>query len=183
MKNIFIALLGFCLCGCVVLIKPPFSKQIPTREQIPYKYKEDIAAAIIVPEVKDKYFFYHLDGTPVTSQELFSSPKTVLFFWTTWCPYCLIEIKNLNKKCPSAKGVKFYYINPRQPKEKIEEKIRSIRLKNCITDDILMDQKGHLLRRYNVIGIPTYIFFKDGAVVHRSYSFNESVLKRAFGNE
>ena len=39
----------------------------------------------------------NFDGQQVSYDELIAKPKTVIFLWTTWCPYCREEIAYLNK--------------------------------------------------------------------------------------
>ncbi len=174
MKNTFIVLLAFCLFSCMFSFLAVPSARIEQQKD---------SDEVTLLERESEVVFYHLDGTPVAFKELFNSPKTVLFIWTTWCPHCRVELRDLNRKCPIDDEIQFYYIDAREPQARVERKIKSMRLDSCIKDDILLDRRGYLLYRYRIIGIPTYLFFKDGMPVYRSYFLNDRVLRRAFGNE
>ncbi len=55
-----------------------------------------------------------LDGKTVRSDELKDGEGLFLFFWTTWCPYCIGEIPKLKDAYEgySPKGMRFLAINP-----------------------------------------------------------------------
>ena len=174
MKNTFIVLLALCLFSCMFSFSAVPSARVEQQKD---------SDKVIPLGRESEVLFYHLDGTPVAFEELFTSSKTVLFIWTTWCPHCRVELRSLNRNCPVDDEIQFYYIDAREPLARVERKIESMRLGSCITDDILLDRRGYLLYRYRIIGIPTYLFFKDGMPVYRSYFLNDRVLRRAFGNE
>jgi len=41
-----------------------------------------------------------LDQVPVELSSFKNKKPVVLFFWTTWCPYCLIALKKFNQSYP-----------------------------------------------------------------------------------
>lgn len=95
--------------------------------------------------------------------------STILFFWTTWCPYCRTEIKELNKIFDQAKseGINIIGINIGESNQKVEKFFKNYALKL----KILLDNEGLLADNYNVNGVPTYIFLdKDGKVVSTEHT-------------
>ncbi len=47
-----------------------------------------MAAAPLHAEESPDWTFDTIDGAPLTLSEEASEQATILFFWTTWCPYC-----------------------------------------------------------------------------------------------
>jgi len=104
-----------------------------------------------------------LKGNPVNIFEYYGK-STILFFWTTWCPYCRTEIRQLDKIYDQAKseGISIIGINIGESNQKVVKFFKNYALKL----KILLDNEGLLADRYNVIGVPTYVFLdKNGKMV------------------
>ena len=88
----------------------------------------------------------------------------VLFFWTTWCPHCRKEIKALNQKYiqMEKEGIIVFAVNIGEPDYTVERFL----MKDALGFKVLLDKDGAAANKYNVIGVPTYIFLdKAGEVI------------------
>lgn len=106
-----------------------------------------------------------LNANPVNLSS-FQGKPVILFFWTTWCPYCRKELKILNQMYPQIKneGVTVFAINVGET---------DYRVKNFFGDytlnfKVLLDRDGRLADKYDIAGVPTYIFLdRSGTLVSR----------------
>ena len=126
--------------------------------------------------------FVTLGGKPVSYQELVSSPNTVLFVWTTWCPSCRATIGDLTQKCVSFDNVKLLYINTAEKKSTVMRFLRPKKLKQCIKDNMILDSKGAIARQFSVFAIPTFIFLERGKFVYKSNFLNRDLLNKVFNS-
>jgi len=85
-----------------------------------------------------------------------------LFFWATWCPYCVQEAKALQSFVESAGDkVEVVAVNSGEPREQVKAFVHN----NNITYTVLLDQDGKVGRQYLVRGIPvTWIIDKHGII-------------------
>lgn len=104
-----------------------------------------------------------LKGSPVN----LSSPKnkpTILFFWTTWCPYCRKEIKVLNQNYAQMEkeGITLFAVNIGESSDKVQRFFKDYTL----SFGALLDKDGEAADNYDVIGVPTYVFLnKAGRII------------------
>jgi len=108
-----------------------------------------------------------------------SGKPTILFFWTTWCPYCRKEIKTLNQMYPQMKkeGITVFAVNIGEPDDKVQRFFMS----NALTFGVLLDQAGTAADKYNVIGVPTYVFMdKSGRVISQAHALPLDYKKLLF---
>ena len=94
----------------------------------------------------------------------------VLFFWTTWCHYCLGELKLINDFWMQMEkdGFEFFAINVGEPSYKVENFAENY----LFTFKILLDRDGKVFDGYGLIGVPTYILVdKEGNVVFKNNYF------------
>lgn len=79
----------------------------------------------------------------------------ILFFWTTWCPFCRKEMERLGTRYPEMKasGIEVLAINVDERKGKIEQFLKShpTQLK------VLSDAGGSCADAYGLFGVPTFI--------------------------
>jgi len=97
----------------------------------------------------------------------------ILFFWTTWCPYCREELKNLNQQYAQIdqEGIIVFGVNVNEPDYKVQEFFKNYQL----NFRILLDKAGLLADKFDLLGVPTYIFLdKTGAVISQAHSLPDN---------
>ncbi|MCX5698597.1 MAG: TlpA disulfide reductase family protein [Candidatus Omnitrophica bacterium] len=106
----------------------------------------------------------------------------ILFFWTTWCPYCRQEIKVLNQRYAQIEkeGIVIFGVNVSEPDYKVQKFFKGYQL----NFKILLDQAGLLADKYNLMGVPTYVFLdKTGQVISQVHSLPNNYKSLLFKNE
>jgi peroxiredoxin len=94
----------------------------------------------------------------------------VLFFWTTWCPYCRTELKNLNEIYPQLRkdGWELLAINVGEPAYKVDNFVQG----KGLTFKVLLDKDTAVADAYGLMGVPTYFFVdKKGNIILRENYF------------
>ena len=90
--------------------------------------------------------------------------NVILFFFTTWCPYCRKKMPDLQKKMPEfqAKNIELLLIDVGES----EGKMKSFAQKNQIGLDIFLDLDSSVAGDYGIVGVPTFVFVnQDGVIV------------------
>jgi peroxiredoxin len=100
-----------------------------------------------------------VDNKSYTLSSYKGKQPVILLFWTTWCPYCRKELKNINLMSEELKKekVEVLAINVGEPLSKVSKFVKSYNL----TYPVLLDQDGNVSRSYNVFGVPTYVIIDD----------------------
>lgn len=102
----------------------------------------------------------------------FRGKVVVLNFWATWCPPCRYEMPAMERAWQKVKGkgVVFLAVNVGEN----EDQIFQFTGDYPVTFPLLMDQKGEVVKKYPVIGLPTtYIIDPGGQVTHRAVGTRE----------
>ena len=98
----------------------------------------------------------------------YKGKPVILFFWTTWCPYCRVELKKLNQQYSSQmakEGITVLGINVSESENKVRRFFKGYPL----NFRILLDKDGLLADKYGLMGVPTYIFLdKSGQVISQA---------------
>lgn len=118
---------------------------------------------------------WDLENEKISLAEFRGKP-VILFFWTSWCPFCREELKqlNLNYRELSENNVEVLAININEPVEKIQRFIR----RYPFSGKILLDKDATVARGYGILGVPTYIFIdKEGRFVSYSHYFSPEKYK------
>jgi peroxiredoxin len=101
---------------------------------------------------------------------------TIFLFWTTWCPYCRKEIKALSKMYAQLEKdeVAVFGINIGET----NYKVNNFLLENPLNFPILLDKDAKAADKYEVMGVPTYIFMdKTGRVITQTHNLPEDYKK------
>jgi len=117
-----------------------------------------------------------LAGNTITLSEYKGKQDVLLFFWTTWCPYCRRGLKVLNEKHAqlSKDGVEILAINVNEPADKVASFVRNY----ALTFKTLLDLDADVAMAYKLLGFPTYIIVdKKGYMRSTGYSFPEEEYK------
>ncbi len=120
-----------------------------------------------------------LDGKAVNLSSYNGKP-TILFFWTTWCRFCRNEIKTLNQMYPQMKkeGINVFAVNIGESNYTVQRFFMSY----ALTFRALLDKDGLAADKYNVIGVPTYVFMdKSGRVISDAHALPLDYKKLLLG--
>jgi peroxiredoxin len=105
-----------------------------------------------------------IKGSTVDFKDL-KGQDTILFFFTTWCPYCRDKFSPLAKeyKAYQSHGVRLLAIDVAES----QTKVASFLERKDIPFEVLLDKNGAVAQSYGVVGVPTFIFInKEGRVVY-----------------
>jgi peroxiredoxin len=95
----------------------------------------------------------------------FKGKIVILNFWTTWCPYCvkeLPEMQALNQELVKQNKAVFFAVNLNEDSQTVSSFMNKKRFKM----PVLMDLDGSIGNRFGVQGIPaTFIIGKDGKIL------------------
>lgn len=119
-----------------------------------------------------------LNGKTVNLSSAIGKP-VILFFWTTWCPYCRQEMKILNQMYPQMKkeGITVFAVNIGESAYTVEKFF----LSHPVGFKVLLDINGAAADKYNVIGVPTFIFMnKSGCVISDEHTLPVDYKKLLF---
>lgn len=126
----------------IILLLPSVSLAV---EPLPVKLNEAVGDFKLLDLAGKEISFSAASGKPA-----------LLFFWATWCPFCVKELPNLQKQYPSLKsaGIEVMAINVGEPKERVEKFLSK---KEKLEFPILLDRDSQVATSYNLVGIPTYV--------------------------
>ncbi len=95
-----------------------------------------------------------LNQVPVELAGFKDKKPVVLFFWTTWCPYCVIALKKFSQSAAEWEkaGVMVMPINSGEPAAKVAKFAKS----NGYTFRIFTDPDSAVSNDYHIYGIPVY---------------------------
>ena len=120
-----------------------------------------------------------LDQISVELSAFKNKSPVVLFFWTTWCPYCRTALKDLTRIIPDLEkaGVAVLPINSGEPAVKVARFANN----NGYTFRIFLDIDSQVSDDYHIYGVPVYFLVdKYGYVCLVSNAFPlEEVRKLA----
>ncbi len=103
-----------------------------------------------------RFTLMDLGGEP-RSLEDYSGQAVLINFWTTWCPYCVIEMPLMQELHESGQDVVILAINVQEKKEDVEAFISA----EGYTFPVLLDERAQVNGLYQVRGLPT-TFAIDG---------------------
>ncbi|MFH0826841.1 MAG: TlpA disulfide reductase family protein [Candidatus Omnitrophota bacterium] len=120
---------------------------------------------------------------PDLSQNLYSlceykdkQQPVILFFWTTWCPYCREELMVLKDKYAEllADGWELFGINVGESASKVDSFVKNASL----PFKVLLDKSTSVAKSFGVFGVPTYVIVgKDGLIKATEHYFPEDAIK------
>lgn len=100
----------------------------------------------------------------------------ILFFWTTWCPFCRKELKLLKQMYPELvnNGLEVLAINIGEPAYKVANFVTSYQLNY----KVLLDKDTNVTYSFDVLGVPTYVLVgKKGNIVFIGHTFPKDNYK------
>lgn len=135
------------------------------------------ASAQEKPTAAQDFTLKGLDKSSFTLSAYKDKKPVLLFFWTTWCPFCRKELKVLNDRYPQIikDGYEIAVINVQESTAKVENFAES----NKFSFMIFLDSDANVAQSYGIIGIPTYVLIdKQGIIRFEGNSFPEEEYKR-----
>ncbi|UCZ51622.1 TlpA family protein disulfide reductase [Bacillus shivajii] len=91
---------------------------------------------------------------------------TVLYFWTSWCPYCAASMEAMQSSYSNDSNIRFLGVNVTS-QDREEEAITFIG-RHGITFPNVLDETGEVSQSYFVPPVPTTFFIgQDDIIVHR----------------
>ena len=129
------------------------------------------------------FSLYDLKGNMITLSKFRDKHPAILFFWTIWCPFCIQELRNLNKIYPSlaSDNITVLAINIQESELKVSKFLK----RNPLLFKVLLDSDASVAYSYGLIGVPTYVFIdKKGEIVFQDNYFPQRDYKDyLIGNE
>jgi thiol-disulfide isomerase/thioredoxin len=121
--------------------------------------------------------YFTLQGGKLAGEELTAPDKTIMLFWTTWCPYCRDQLKFLGDRCSALerRGFTVRLINIGEPQAKVMQFVKDRGLGHC---QIVLDESGSLARQFSIQGFPTYLFYYRGQELTRANVLSEAALEK-----
>jgi len=117
-----------------------------------------------------------INNNIVTLSSYKDKKPVLLFFWTTWCPYCRSELRALNNKYPALtkEGLEVLPINVGESRNRVKNFIQNYYL----TYPVILDENMEVAYNYGIPGVPAYILIdKKGKVVFEGSRFPEGRYK------
>lgn len=120
-------------------------------------------------------------GHNVSLKSYRNKQAVLLFFWTTWCPYCRQQLGIINDKYAqiSAKGLAVLGIDVGES----PQAVRRFLEKYSLQYPVLLDSKAEVIAKYHAVGVPTYVLVdkKGNAVYEDNYFPSEDKIAEALG--
>ena len=104
-------------------------------------------------------------GKTVVLKDLRGNKSAILFFFTTWCPYCLQKLPMLAREYENyqSEGIELLAIDVGESKAKVA----SFSNREHLPFDILLDEDMKVSGDFDVLGVPTVVLVsKDGVVLY-----------------
>lgn len=123
-------------------------------------FSQFLSAAQTLPAKTDKlapdFKLMDLKGKEVSLSD-FKGKPLILFFWTTWCPFCREEFPVLTDKYNDLKkeGIEVLAIDIGESKERVEK--FTVNLNLDMPFPILLDSASTVAYAYDLLGVPTFI--------------------------
>lgn len=106
----------------------------------------------------------------------FKGRSVLLFFWTTWCPFCRKDLQVLNDMYAelAKEGLEVLAINVGERVYKVANFVKNYNL----TYEVLLDEDMAVTENYEILGVPTYIIVdRQGYLRFKGYSFPKERYK------
>ena len=134
------------------------------------------AQDVVLAEEEINFSLYDLSGDKITLSKFRNKNPAILLFWTTWCPFCLQALRNLNKIYPSlaSDNITVLAINIQESELKVSKFLK----RNPLLFKVLLDSDASVAYSYGLIGVPTFVFIdKKGEIVFQDNYFPQRNYK------
>lgn len=121
-------------------------------------------------ESAPNFTLQNLSNASFTLSSYKEKQPVVLFFFTSWCPFCRKELGTLKMLYPKfiKDGVELFAIDVGEQSAKVENAVKNYGL----VFQVLLDKDTHVSESYGVMGVPTYVLIdKRGKIVAQDNGF------------
>ena len=129
--------------------------------------------------VPPEFQLQDLNGTPIALSQFKTKKPVLLYFWATWCPYCMSvrpTVIELRKATP-ASDIEILGINVGGADSMA--KVKRFEENNPAPYTILYDADSKVTHSYRVPGIPFFVLIdKAGTIKYRGNQLPSSMMKR-----
>lgn len=89
--------------------------------------------------------------------------KTILLFWTTWCPHCRVAVKEINdaKEALAANNIAVIFISAGESPLTVRRYLEA----NRYDFDVAMDVEQSVSDAYRLMGVPTLVYIDEQGIV------------------
>lgn len=123
------------------------------------------------------FSLFTTEGKNISLGDYRNRSGLILFFWTTWCPYCRSELKNMNSEHRQLKeeGWEVLAINVGESLNRVQRFKKS----ESLTFKILTDESGAVASSYGILGVPTFVVIdRKGKVLFSDNHFQKEKIER-----
>lgn len=113
-----------------------------------------------------------INNVKVSLESYKDKQPVMLFFWTTWCPFCRKELKTVTQRAEelAASGLEVLAIDVGEQAYKVENYLKN----SPVSFKVLLDTDTKVATAYNVMGVPTFVLInKEGQIVSQGNGFPE----------
>ncbi len=135
----------------------------------------DTAPGIFLKDLNDNVFFLSdYCGTPRQPWKKSERNVVVISFFSTYCVPCLKEILELHQLAKKYPVIKFFLVNFKEDKSKIEPYVR----KYNVTLPVLVDKYGIIAKKYSVEALPKLLVInKKGKIIYIQNGYDDNLVK------
>ena len=134
-----------------------------------------IAAAVWMPEAKASsekraipavILMKTIEGDEISIPD--KGQKTILHFWTSWCPPCKKELPQFQTYYEQSQSddVRLVTVNLMNA-ERNKDTVQNFVNQHHLTFPIVLDSKGELMKEYNVMTIPTSFLLNEKGEIEK----------------
>jgi len=110
---------------------------------------------------------------------LLQQGPVVLDFWATWCKPCVKSFPELNALYKKYKNQGLTVVGINEDGSRSHAKVKPFVSRLKIEFPILIDEKNHVMRRFQAHSLPTTVLISpDGRVVLRHTGFNQKAMEK-----
>lgn len=131
-------------------------------------------------ETSPDIIFQDIDGNDLSYDEIVKNPRVVIMLWTSWCFYCRQKIEEMTCDTIESPDIRYFFINIGEKSSTVSGFLQRRNIIPCVAGNVLLDSKGATARRFNVAGIPAFIFIDHGKVVYQGHQFSKNMVEEMF---
>ncbi len=115
----------------------------------------------------------------ITLSKYIQGKKAILLFWTTWCPYCRVAVKEINamRDKIAAMNITVIFISTGEPAQTIARYLEN----NRYDFDVALDSDQSVSDAYRLMGVPTLVYIDEEGIIksveHQFSSDFETIFK------